>query len=158
MHWTCDKCGKTLEVSAKQLADTEGVVVCPQCLGTDVVPGYKRRRKSVPDRAASHDGSGDVRDTAIPASTPPPRRQRQSPPPHRKNQNLVNQPAHQNSGASQAPSPAKPRKKSSKKRSKRSSSGCLSPHSSLGCFWRSVVITLVMLALYCALGYLLQCS
>ena len=46
---------------------------------------------------------------------------------------------------------AKPKKKNRR-------NGCLAPHTSVGCLWRSVAYTLLLLLLYSALGFLLQCT
>ena len=148
MQWTCDKCGKTMRISAEQLAETEGNVVCPQCLHTDVVPGYQHAsRKSAPPAAPA---------------VPPARRQQPAtpkkptpPPPHRKPINFVDRGSNaQTAQQPQAPAP-RPKKKSKKKKKNK---GCLAPPSSLGCLWRSVLYTLLLLLLYSLLGSLLQCS
>ena len=153
MQWTCDKCGKTVQISAEQLAETEGAVVCPQCLATDVVPGYKRRSKRKRQAPAP----------PPPEPTPPPHRKNvamQQPPAHRKTISFVDQPAPQRSGQQSSPSaPAtgKPKKKKKSKKKSRNK-GFFAPHSALGCLWRSVVYTLLLLLLYSALGFLLQCT
>ena len=152
MHWTCDKCGKTLEISAEQLTETQGTVVCPQCLGTDVVPGYKRRRAASPPPATTQ-SSPPKREAGN--GVPPPHRKRSASTQQRQTISFVNQP----SPPSQQRPPAPNRTKSKKKKRKKSSrGGCLEPHSTLGCLWRSVLATLVVLALYSALGFLVQCT
>ncbi len=152
MQWTCDKCGKTMQISSDQLAETEGTVVCPQCLATAVVPGYKRRSK--------RQSPAPPPDEQPAPPAPPPHRNRtamQQPPAHRKAITFVDQPAPQRTGQRSTPSTGKPQKKKKSKKKSRNK-GCLAPPSTLGCIWRSVVYTLLLLLLYSALGFLLQCT
>ena len=154
MRWTCDKCGKTLEISTEQLTETQGVVVCPQCLGTAVVPGYKRRRAA----QSSTESTAPPPSKPDNAGTPPPRRRPSSPSQQRKTISFVDQPSTPPPRKQPATAPDPRPKPKKKKRKKSSSGGCLAPHTSWGCLWRSVVGTLVFLALYSALGFLLQCT
>ena len=99
MNWTCDKCGKQMELSQEQLVETGGAVVCPQCLNSSVIPGFERSKES---RATSYVAAITPSKTVPPipsqtmannSTTPPARRQtisfvetpsRTTPPPHQR--------------------------------------------------------------------------
>lgn len=140
MDWTCKKCGKTLEVSEEQLHEMQGVVICPQCLGSERVPGY--RHKASPPSSSRSSSNATSRQ-----SSPPP--VKSSPPPYRKKANTVER----NSPTTATPRATSPAKKKKKKRRKR---GILAPHSALGCLWRAVLYTLVLLAIVTAIGFILD--
>ena len=154
MWWTCDKCGKKMEISTEQLSETEGVVVCPQCLGTDVVPGYKRRGHHTPSRSQSAPPTPPATD-----NPPPYRKRQQNTPSNRKTISFVEQPPkrppHPTGATAADPPKTSPKKK---KKKKKNNKGCLAPPSTWGCFWRSALYTAIFLTLYSALGFLLQCT
>lgn len=146
MKWTCKKCGKTLDISREQLAETQGVVVCPQCLASDVVAGYssragaKRSVQSVPSPPASESKNSS-------SATPPP---------YRKKINFVETPVNRSArpaAGSSTTSLAPKKKKKSKKKKRR---GALAPHSPAGCIWRSVVYTLIFLLAVTVVGFILD--
>lgn len=154
MNWRCN-CGKVMELSHEQLLETGGVVVCPQCLGSSTVPGYaKPRRKPAiqqpisvtptPPRPAT-----TPRQATRPISFSEPS-QRQAPPPHKPRRATPSQ-----SGAQRPPRHSKVNKKNTS----RDGSGnniLLNPPGVLGCVWRSLAVTAVLLALYIFLGLLLH--
>ena len=137
MDWTCKKCGKTLEVSEEQLHEMQGVVICPQCLGSERVPGYRHKA----------DTTSSSRSTSARQSSPPP--VKSSPPPYRKKTYSVER----NTTTSATPKTSAAPKKKKKKRKKR---GILAPHSSWGCLWRAVLYTLALLAIASAAGFILD--
>lgn len=145
MDWTCKKCGKTLEVSDEQLHETQGVVICPQCLASELIPGYKRK-------------------TASSTASPPPRvattqaqrttTQKNSPPPYRKKINFVEDTSNRpTTRSTSTPTTARPKKRKSKKKKNRSP---LAPHTGWGCLWRSVIYTLILLAAATIAGFILD--
>ena len=156
MNWKCPNCGKRVVFSDEQLAETRGVVVCPQCLSSDQLPGYdapRARHKSSSSAASvspSVPSSSPSQTTQQPrkVTTPPPHRQRQSPPPHRPKITF----------ADTAADPPKRTRKggTAKKKAKNASSGFMAPKSPLGCLWRSVIYTLVLLIIYVVFGLLMQ--
>ena len=93
-----------------QLAETNGVVICPQCLESEKAgtPPRHRTVKSAPD----------------------------TPPAHRKG----------SGSKSSADTPPKHKARKEKKNS--------GPIGTLGCLWRSVLVTMVVLAMYAAIGFL----
>ena len=141
MDWTCKKCGKTLEVSEEQLHEMQGVVICPQCLGSERVPGYRHKSDTPSSRSSSNDS------TSARQSSPPP--VKSSPPPYRKKTYSVER----NTTTTAAPKTSAAPKKKKKKRKKR---GILAPHSSWGCFWRAILYTLALLAIASAAGFILD--
>ena len=151
MNWKCPNCGKRVEFSTEQLNETRGVVVCPQCLSSDKVPGYdlpKPQRKPHATTASSSVTASSSTTQQPHMSTPPPRKSRPTPPPHRTKISFADQPSSPQS------QPSKPKKSSGKKKNTRKTSG--STISSLGCLWRSIVYTLILLILYIVFGLLLQ--
>jgi hypothetical protein len=143
MDWTCKKCGKTLEVSEEQLDEMQGVVICPQCLGSERVPGYRHKTAT----AVSNRSSDDNSTRPLKSSTPP---AKPSPPPYRKKTNQVEKVS---TPAPSTRTATTPKKKKKKKRNKR---GPLAPHTSLGCMWRSVIYTLILLAIATVVGFILD--
>lgn len=135
-----------MEFSTEQLRETRGVVVCPQCLSSDKVPGYE-----APSKPAAKRQEARVKKQEAPAmTTPPAHKSRPTPPPHRSKVASSEKP----SSRSDTP-PVKPKKKKKSKKSS-SSTGFLAPKSALGCLWRSVVYTLLLLIIYIIFGMLLQ--
>lgn len=158
MNWKCPNCGKRVVFSAEQLVETRGVVVCPQCLASDKVPGYDtphaRPKPTAVAATPPPTPSSTPQQHASNVSTPPPRRSRPTPPPHRPKINFA---ADGDSyGSTRPQQPVKSRKGGKKKKAKKSSSGFLAPMSSLGCLWRTVACTLVLLIIYIIFGLLLQ--
>lgn len=156
MNWTCPHCGKTMEVSQEQLAETQGVVVCPQCLSSDTVPGY-RQQKSQPATSMN---------TAKPAPTPPPvkhddhtqvikkpARSTTQPPPYRKKISFVEENSNSRSAQSGRATNSQPKKKSKKKKKSR---GLLAPHTPWGCLWRTLLYSALLLAIATFVGYVLD--
>ncbi len=164
MNWKCPNCGKRVAFSAEQLAETRGMVVCPQCLSSDCVPGYdappskpsaKRQETRSEQRTANSyqpTARSDRQETRKDMPTPPPHKSRPVPPSHRPKINFADTSASRaDSQPTRSPSHA-----GKKKKAKKSSSGFLAPKSSLGCLWRSVVYTLILLIVYIIFGLLLQ--
>ncbi|MBQ0068848.1 MAG: hypothetical protein KBT09_03725 [Bacteroidales bacterium] len=160
MKWTCDKCGKEMELSQEQLVETGGAVVCPQCLTSAVVPGFSSRRDN---RTTSHTTPSNPippippKTMASNSNTPPARRQtisfvetptRTTPPPHHgRGKTATTPPAH-----TEPPTKPQPKKKSGKKNSK---TGLLNPPGPLGCLLRTVWYTAILLAVYLLMGLVL---
>lgn len=137
MDWQCKNCGKHVEFSTEQLTETQGVVVCPQCLASEKIAGFERRTGK-PKTISSH---------AATVNKP------SSPPPHRKKITFSEPavpPAHKTDVKQSNKSTPKRRKKSKKQR------GCLTPMSAWGCLWRTVFVTLILLVAYIFFGLLLQ--
>lgn len=163
MNWTCDKCGKQMELSQEQLVETGGAVVCPQCLNSSVIPGFERSKES---RATSYVAAITPSKTVPPipsqtmannSTTPPARRQtisfvetpsRTTPPPH---QRRASQAVSQQ--YTPAEPPAKPAAK--KKGKKKSKSGLLNPPGPLGCLLRTVYYTAILLVVYLLMGLIM---
>lgn len=143
MDWTCKKCGKTLEVSEEQLHEMQGVVICPQCLGSERVPGYRHKASTTSSgsSASNNDSYVSRRSNTSPVKS--------SPPPYRKKTNKVEKTSTPAPSTRIATTP----KKKKKKRNKR---GPLAPHSSLGCLWRAVLYTILLLGLVTAIGFILD--
>ena len=157
MNWNCPNCGKRVEFSAEQLAETRGVVVCPQCLSSDKVPGYDAPHTSRAAASTTSTTSTKSRRSQPSApsqsgrnmTTPPPHNKPSTPPPHRRRISFVDK--------EDTPKPDKPQKSTGKKKkAKTSSKGLLAPKSALGCLWRSVVYTMLLLIAYIVVGLLLQ--
>ena len=149
MEWTCDKCGKTLFISEEQLSETKGVIVCPQCLSSDTVPGYGRK---------SANSRQSIKSESQTAAPPPHRSKPQtsmktSPPPYRKKINFMEESSSTKPQVKQNSTSAT-RKKNKKKKSKKQ--GLLAPHSAGGCIWRSFLITLLLMIMITALGFFLD--
>lgn len=159
MKWTCDKCGKEMEFSQEQLAETGGAVVCPQCLTSAVVPGFSSRKV---DRHTPHTTPSapippiPPKEMANNSTTTPARRQtisfvesptRPTPPPHQ-GRGKTTPPAHN----TEPPTRPQPKKKSSNKKSK---TGLMNPPSTLGCLLRTVWYTAILLAVYLLMGLVL---
>lgn len=157
MIWTCEKCGKKMEISPEQLEETGGVVVCPQCLSTSTVDGVPPRRKpsprpkpapvavDTPVKQAPEPRSQRVISFEEPATPPPRRRKAAATPPPR--------PA--------TPPPPRRRPKPSpdmKKNTDEETQGkgllhaITNPPGALGCLWRSVVATAILLLVYVVFG------
>ena len=150
MTWKCPNCGKRVEFSVEQLAETRGVVVCPQCLSSDKVPGYDTPQPQ-PSNKPQESPKPIRQKTPAMNATPPAHKAKPTPPPHRSKISFSNQ------SASADTPPAKPKKSGGKKKkSKKSSKGFFAPKSALGCLWRSVVYTLLFLIIYIIFGLLLQ--
>ncbi len=136
MIWTCDNCGRKMEVSRDQLEETGGVVVCPQCLGTGRVPMGQRRSSSV-------DGEGPVirgakRQQAIAfesADDVPPQHRRRGTQSRSGDSGQQRPPARKKSGSSRPGG---------------------SHMSALGCAWRSLVIVAAFILVYQLLGFLMS--
>lgn len=166
MLWTCKKCGKELDISAEQLAETNGVVVCPQCLATAAVPASKWKRAVKEAKPPKADDTPNADDTPKPAARKqvaakpkPATRKKATPPPYKAPATTPPPPPvyhKQQYTAMTTPSttPAAPAPKKKKKKSK--SRGLLEPHSALGCLWRSALVTLVLLAFYIFFGMIMQ--
>ena len=156
LNWSCPNCGKRLEFSEEQLAETRGVVVCPQCLSSDKVPGYdapRRQPTALPNREVKNkkQETGIKNQEERSMTTPPAHKSRPTPPPHRAKISFSEKPS-----TTDTP-PTKPKKSGGKKKkSKSSPKGCLAPKSTWGCLWRSVVYTLLFLIIYIIFGILLQ--
>jgi len=145
MRWTCPKCGKKLEISNEQLLAQDGVIVCPQCLQQAQQP-LPRVRLRAKEEVSQSSGS----------ATPPPHRQRASssattssgsrPPAYHARTNSGTS-SNVNTGRSTRSSGSK-----KKRKQKRKSRGM----SAWGCLWRSVAITLLLMAAYVFVGMLLQ--
>lgn len=153
MNWTCNNCGKQMEVSQEQLLETGGVVVCPQCLESTLIPGYKSgKRKSstsptippIPPTTMANNntppahGRRQIINFAEPTSRP-------TPPPHQRRtaQRTTNQP-------SPATPPARP--KQNKKSRKSSGNGFFNPPGAIGCVLRTAVFTVGLLLVYLLMG------
>ena len=173
MRWCCPNCGKRVEFSIEQLAETHGVVVCPQCLSSDKVPGYDNpgpkpsvKKQDTRDKkqetrnkkqewlkatiSVNEDGASATPPERT-MTTPPAHKAKPTPPPHRSRVSFSERPATTDT------TPAKSKKSSGKKKkSKKSSKGIFAPKSALGCLWRSVVYTLLFLIIYIIFGLLLQ--
>ena len=160
MIWTCEKCNKQIEISTEQLSETQGVVVCPQCLATATVPGYRRKATKKIAQAVSAQPEPRPASQAMPQSAPTPTpkpKTSATPPPYRKKQPTVNSSSprftpvpERATSRYNAPAPSKPKPKRKKKKKQ-------SAHvTGWGCLWQSALITIVLLALYLAIGYLLQ--
>lgn len=143
MIHTCEKCGKKTNVSIEQLEETAGVIVCPQCLATVALPGFATQR----NRPQREPASTPTRTISFKEATPPP--------PRRVRRDAV--------ATMPPPRPAvKPRSRalSATKRTKRQQEpsgkgmahALAHPPHPLGCLWRSVAITLLLLALYVIMG------
>lgn len=148
MNWTCANCGKRVAFSDEQLTETRGVVVCPQCLASDRIPGYDApapRRKNTSSQPSQSSKPQEQK-----VKTPPPHKSRPTPPKHRSK--VINF-----TGDTGATPPTNATKRGGKKKQAgKSSSRAFSPKSSLGCLWRSVVYTLLLLVVYILFGLLLQ--
>lgn len=143
MNWTCPHCQKKVTFSTEQLNETHGVVVCPQCLSSDKVPGYDKPK--LQQRKATSEQQSTPR-----MKTPPSHTSRPTPPPHRSK--LAS-----NERPNNTPTTPKPKKTSTQRKKKASRPlGRLTPHSALGCLWRSVVFTLILMLFYIVFGYILQ--
>ena len=138
MNWTCPNCGKRVALSQEQLAETRGVVVCPQCLSSDKVKGFDTPTKAKQSAAAR-----------TRAATPPPRKPRLAPPPHKTSAPAA-APTDTGSASRSAGKPVR------KKKKKPAQQGCLQPMSATGCLWRTVLLTLLLLLAYVVVGFLLQ--
>ena len=149
MEWVCKKCGKTLEMSDEQLHETQGVVICPQCLGSERVPGYRHKATAKAPGSSTSTNKSNVSHQSTPAPV------KTTPPPYRKKINFVEEtPQRPAAHRSTAPaSTAKPKKKKSKKKKNRSP---LAPHSTAGCLWRSVLYTLILMAATTFVGFILD--
>ena len=164
MQWTCKKCGKTLDISAEQLAETNGVVVCPQCLATAAVPASKWQRavkEAKPPKAkpAKDDDTPKPATRKKVASKPKPAtRKKATPPPYKAPATMPPPPPTYTPQytAMTTPSTTTATTAPKKKKKKKKSSGILEPHSAMGCFWRSVLVTLVLLAFYIFFGMIIQ--
>ena len=154
MKWTCGHCGKALNVSEEQLYETRGVIVCPQCLSSDTVPGYQRRKRTaVADTPSSTKkvSPPSVTDQERERVSPPPKRKPPTPPPYRKKISFVEESTSRGSTENRTkPSVGK------KKRKKKKTSGLLAPTTSLGCLWRTLVFTAILLAVVTFVGYVLD--
>ncbi|MBO7609274.1 MAG: hypothetical protein J6S96_03610 [Muribaculaceae bacterium] len=138
MDWICKKCGKTLEVSEEQLYEMQGVVICPQCLGSDLVPGYRRKSTTKTANQSSSNSRAISRQPSTTSTKP-------TPPTYRKKTNQVERTSTATSPRTAVATP----KKKKKKRKKR---GALAPNSSWGCLWRSVLYTLIFLLIITIIG------
>ena len=146
MNWTCPHCGKRMAVTDDYLASTGGMVVCPQCLGSEQLPGYgSRPRRNAPAPPAA---PASTTATAQRRATPPPYQPRQ-----RKSAAMPATPPARTAPNQQQPADKTPpaKRKAAKRRKK--SGGTLS---AWGCFWRSVVFTLILLAVYVLFGLVMQ--
>ena len=156
MNWTCPNCGKRLEFSTDQLVETRGVVVCPQCLSSDQLPGYDapRVKRKSPSSQPSKQRSSSQPSSLSKVNTPPPHKSRPTPPQHRSR--VINFTSDKGSSSGDTTQPRPKKSGGKKKKAKSSSKGCLAPKSSMGCLWRSVVYTLILLIVYIIFGLLLQ--
>jgi len=160
MNWKCPNCGKRLEFSTEQLVETRGVVVCPQCLSSEQVPGYdapqakRNSPSSQPSRPPQQPALAPSSSLQSKVNTPPPHKSRPTPPQHRSR--VINFTGDTGSSTREATQPRPKKSGGKKKKAKSSGKGCLAPKSSLGCLWRSVVYTLLLLIVYIIFGLLMQ--
>ncbi|MBR1803306.1 MAG: hypothetical protein IJ775_00160 [Muribaculaceae bacterium] len=158
MNWTCPNCGKTMEVSQEQLAETQGVIVCPQCLSSDTVPGYHRpKSKSMPAMSTTAQATTPPThhdDDVPPRATTKSSHSTVQPPPYRKKISFVEETPTRSSVQPSRTAPSQPKKKSKKKKKK--SRGLLAPHTPWGCLWRTALYSAILLAIVTFLGYLLD--
>ena len=171
MKWSCPNCGKRVEFSTEQLSETRGVVVCPQCLSSDKVPGYdapqtkpstkrqetkNKKQESLKATTFVTEGGASATPPERAMTTPPAHKSRPTPPPHRSKASLSDKSAttdtHRPVGTRIGTSTSTKKKKKIKKSSK----GFFAPKSAWGCLWRSVVYTLLFLIIYIIFGLLLQ--
>lgn len=159
MRWTCEKCGKKMDVSEEQLFETQGVIVCPQCLATVTVPGYKRAKKKTEPKnnfaQATVQKQVQSEDSTRPKHIDEAKKKKATPPPYHKKTSFVEKPV---TTTPRRTTPAAPInrdvqttvKKKKKKKKKNT------PTSGWGCLWQSILFTIILLVIYLAVGYLLQ--
>lgn len=144
-----------MEISPEQLAETGGVVVCPQCLSSVKVATVAQRRKSSPQPAppAEVPPVKQVRSQKVISFEPP-----ATPPPHRK-RTMTTPPPRTAPTPPPKPRPQTITKKMNTKNNNtaESNKGMLhtiaNPPSPLGCLWRSIVATAVLLLVYIFFGF-----
>lgn len=152
MRWTCGECGKRVEFSAEQLGETRGVVVCPQCLSSEQIPGYDTPKPQDKQRISAPPSPPQKRKPVNTATNKP----TATPPPHRKKPTATTPQTSQASATPRQKQVNTVKRKTTKKKSGRSRAGCLTPMSTFGCLWRTVVFTLILLTVYIIFGMLLQ--
>lgn len=145
MNWTCPKCGKKLEISNQQLIKNDGVIVCPQCLLQARQPMPKSQTRSSQDETETPPKRQASPPTRITPPAPKPRMKQAS-----TSYRYAGVNGNNNSGNTTPPKRKTTGKKKSKK--KKQSDGM----SALGCFGRTIVITLVLFAAYVFFGLLLE--
>ena len=149
MRWTCPKCGKKLDISNEQLIANDGVIVCPQCLLQARQPVPKARVSSRDDNNSTstkrQKNSIDFGDEQPP--------KRQTPPPHKPRMKQAST-SYNYTGMGRTGNGTTTRKKTTgkKKSNKKTSDGI----STLGCFARTIIFTLVLFAAYVFLGLLIE--
>lgn len=145
MLWTCPKCGKKLNVSNEQLIANDGVIVCPQCLlqAQQPIPKARvaRRTEQPPKRQQPNiNFDTDTPPEYKPSTPPPPKKRMKQASTSYRYTGLGN-----DSNKKKAPS-----KKKTKKKKKSKEMGAW------GCFWHTIVFTLVLFAAYVFFGLLLE--
>lgn len=160
---SCTNCGKVIEVSMELLRKNSGRVVCQQCGENNLVISVPPTRTPRPKPAE---------EDPVMAIPPLPQDKTSAPPPHRQ----------RTTKKSSSPLPPLPpsdpaprqrtwndpetkkktatRKKSSKSKAKSKAENegksSLAPHSTLGCLWRSLLATAILLLLYIIIGYAMR--
>lgn len=152
MRWTCPKCGKKLDISNEQLISNDGVIVCPQCLLQARQPVPTARVAARYDEADAATATPPPYNSSKNTSTPPPYKPRMK---QASNSNRSTGTTGNNGTSSRPTTPKRNTSSSSKKknaRKKNQSKGM----SALGCFGRTIVITLLLFAAYVFFGLLLD--